>query len=225
MSVGESSTTAANLGAGLDACNALIAGQRLLLLDDLWTGYLEGADPDDPAAIERDLPQLRRLVSEMVGGLRELAPHLHLVRNAIEDLGSETVDGTLAAMLSCASHDEARMETLREQLGDFDVRGAVIEACDYLEAIGGETEREVESKLQTLAGGHFQKGDFKLPVRCAVYLFTAGACIVGGSVVVVATGAIATAPAWAGAAIAALRAWGGQRCPGAMSEISFGRRG
>jgi len=141
-------SAAGDLGAGLlMAGEALAAIQRLQLLDDLWTSYLADADPEDRAALERDLPALQRLVSEMSTGLRDLPGHLRVVRGLGDDFGQGVVEETLVAMLSSDPQGRELIGAFRDQLGDVDFRGAVIAACDFLDASGQQTERELEDKL------------------------------------------------------------------------------
>jgi hypothetical protein len=215
----------ADLGNRLAAFEVLVATHRLQLLDELWTSYLELADPEDRAALDRDLPELRRLVDDMVSELRELPDRARRLRGLMEDLGADVVEQTLAAVLAEHPLADQTEDVFRGGLDDYDFRGAVIIACDYLQESSEEAARDLQDKLQSIADGSFEHGDFKLPFRCALFLAGAGASVAGAVATAIVTGDVSQLPEWAGVTMTALIAWVKAGCPGSMREISFGRRG
>jgi hypothetical protein len=216
---GDVAQTAPGLGRQHEAVEALAAIDRLQLLDDLWTGYLESGMSDDERTRERELPALRQLVAEMQAGLHYLPSHVRTVRGLVNELDAEVVETTASALRAATPAGEL-VPSL--DFGDYELRGAMIVACDFvLEQVPDEA-RHLDEKLERLARGEPSSGDFRVPFKCALFLVAAAACVAGAAAIAIATGNLSALATLVGAGVAALIAWGQQNCPGAMSQVGIG---
>ena len=156
------------LGRERDDIEAVMGTQRLLVLDDVWTSYLDHASPDD---VRRDLPDLKRLVKEMQKGLTEIRRRLPAAIDRLAQLSDEDIEQALTRLLDA---DAANATDLRasfaEDVGEEGLRRTLVAACVYVDL---EAEEEIEylgAKLDRLRKGKFEPGDMRPGTRCAVEL-------------------------------------------------------
>jgi hypothetical protein len=150
--------------------------QRLLMLDDLWTAYLEDAHSEesrDPV----DFDCLVALADEMELVLREMPIAAAQVAKLLEDTPQDVSAKVLGLI---AVHDpqaaEGLADLLRDDLQGLDGPGqAFIAACRFIDA---ETDSEIEhlnGKRSQLHRGELPDPDLRLNYRCISTLLGIGA--------------------------------------------------
>jgi hypothetical protein len=197
--------TRSQLGAVAEATRAiapLAQVQRLLMLDDLWTAYLEDARSEEPTE-RADFEGLVVLADEMEMVLRSMPLAAAQVAELLE---GTSADASEAALELIAANDsqtaEAIAGTLSEDLQDLDPRQAFIAACKFIEA---ETDSEIDhlnGKRSQLEQGELPDPDLRLNYRCistlagigALWgLAAAGAVTVVGAPIAIGVGVVGTA--------------------------------
>jgi len=211
-----------------EATNALLAGRRVLILDDLWTLALASLSPDDPAGVEGELPVLRRVVEDLSSAIFDAGEAARRFGFLLDETTSDNqLDEAVDAL---ALYDPAIRLNLDVILAedfesDWELRGAVIAACSYFREEADREIEEINNKLARIVAGEFQEGDIHFPSRCALYLLCAGAGISLTVGAVVATGGAGAA--LVGVAVEVGRdilSWKDSKCGQAYREITRGRR-
>jgi hypothetical protein len=207
--------------ARLAALNAAAEIQRLLLLDDLWSDLLERARRGEDTAALDDIESMEMLVTELDAGLSRLKDSAYALRQILDATPHGEFAEALARLAEQPESPPHLLARLEAALPDYELRSAAIEACDYvLEEIGNEMGL-LYSKLERLREGEVPEGDFRLTFRCALFLASAGASVVG-------TIGLGGAPVYVGLAVAgalgpAVLAWE-STCRGRLAEVTRGRR-
>lgn len=191
----------------------------LLSLDDLWTGTVDALRAEDitlTTSIDQDL---RRLVDALREGLLVLDGY---GRDVYGQLDQTTPEQFAEAAQRVAGDDEAFALLLQEGLPDFELRGAVLTAWQYvLEELA--TERELlADRLWRITSGQSLEGDFRLSFRCAAALAGVGATV--AAAVVSTAGLAVIGLTAAGGASTCAAAWTELGCPRLLPEISRYRR-
>jgi hypothetical protein len=145
----------------------------------------------------------------------------------LDETADEAVNHALEAVLAASSEGtELRTalseELLSETLGGYEMRSAVIAACSYVEAQASEEQGLLAAKLDRLAAGDIEHGDFRFPFRCAAYLVLCG----GGVALAVASG-VGLPLVIGGVALEtgrAIHGWKDGGCKQAWDDITGGRR-
>lgn len=210
------------------AANALLAGRRVLVLDDVWTLALNGFSPNDPDRVEREFPELQRLVDDLETAIRDAAAAGRELRFLLDEAVSD--DQFEKAVTEVSSRDPV-FSALSDSLltddfeGDWKLRGAVIAACDYFREEAPAEIDQLQAKLARLAAGEFQTGDIRFSSRCALYLLCAGAGLTVVAGAVVATGGAALAVAAVPVEVGRdLLGWKDSDCGKAFRDITRRRR-
>lgn len=162
----------APLAGQVGAINLATDVQRLNVLDDAWTVYLEAEPKSD--ALERDLPVLGGLVDEMCRLILSVARGCRDLRGVIGELEVDW-DEELRQVLERSEFGGP----LLDRLPEAPFAAQVVEACTIVEA---EAEAEVEalqSKLRQLSESGFSPGDIGGRLKCAILLAGSGASLVG----------------------------------------------
>lgn len=163
---------AASLGAQRMALGLAADVERLNALDDIWTGYL-GAEPD-PAALERDLPELNALVEEMSELLGRVAHGSGQLRHTIREL-----EVNLDDQLQDALRTHPVGETLLGVLPERPFARQVVDACSIVEEEAGPEIHALREKLARLIEEGYSPGDIGGRLKCAILLVGAGASLIG----------------------------------------------
>ncbi len=204
------------------AARAGFSLQRLVHQDEIWTSELEMA-AERGVLGPADMDGLERLVAEMEASLREVQSQVRDLRPMLNDVKDDEVDEAFALILATKGGPE-QMGVVREQLGDYELRGAAIAGCDYVMEKADEEALLLREKLSRIVEqGEVPPGDLRAPFRCAALIALVGAGTVsmiglGGPVGLVAMGAVSQV------GLGAL-AWMQENCTTQIHEITFGRRG
>jgi hypothetical protein len=206
----------------LELLDAMEGMQRLQVLDDVWTAYVEQAEL--PEALEVDHQALSELVAEMLAHLARLPRTLSIIRAQLSSLSDEDVDRALEATLAEGPVDAAQArKLLGPVLGDYSLRGAIITACDYAAQTSPVALNELTNKMSLIQMRELRSGDLPKGVKCALYLAIAGAGLAaaiassGGTFVVVAgvTNVVGTS----------IWGFGSSGCPEVWADITREVRG
>jgi hypothetical protein len=219
---------AGTLAGGAAAAKSLIAFDRLLVLDDLWTGFVRSLDPEDRAEIESHLDELGELVDDMDQALRdaiEQAGELRMFLNSAEDQDID-IDSKLADLRPDLA--EALESMFSAEDIDVGLRGAAIFACNYLAEEGEDERGNLRQKYESLKAGGPPDSDLRPCFRCALHLAKLGAGAAAAISVLIATqgSIVAVLPVLPGvvnpAADAILR-WRELGCTECWNTITRGR--
>jgi hypothetical protein len=196
--------------------------QRLLVLDDLWTAQLDAAAAGIGGSGVDDVDTLRALVAEMQDCLATIVNSAYEVRLMVSELS----DGQMAEALDVIGQSPAAPDGLRERLEaslpDYEPRGAIITACEFVgENASGEADI-LSGKLAELEEGGLAEGDLGKAFKCAALLMLAGASVAG-------TIGLGGAPVFVGLSVAGtcgmgVVGWIEANCPKFLPAISGGRR-
>lgn len=149
--------------------------QRLLMLDDLWTAYLEDARSEQP--IERvDFGSLIALAKEMELALRETPAAAGRVRELLEDLPPEADDGAIGMIGTSNERIAGALATvLSRDLRGLDPRRAFIAACRFVEIETNDEIAHLIGKCEQLEQGNLPDPDLRINFRCISTLVGIGA--------------------------------------------------
>lgn len=204
--------------AGLRALTTL---QDALALDDLWTAYLANMDFDDTARLELDVPELVSLVGAMLGRIGQGTSDVRELRNVLDGYTSDEFEEAVAGLFADRQVEGAQVErNLAGVREDWELRGAVIAACRYIEAETPSVMAETAQQLAGLAAGLSAPGDFPPPFRCALFLAVVGAGIVGS----IGPHGLITAPTLVNAVAGGALGWGSSGCGETLEALARHRR-
>jgi hypothetical protein len=168
---------AGTLAGSSAAVKSMIAFDRLLVLDDLWTGLLRSPAADDRTAIETNLGELGDLVDDMQSALLDVIEHaseLRVILNSFEEKGID-IDSLMAELLHLRPDvSDAYRELFSVDITDVGLRGAAIFACDYLAEEGEAEGSNLREKYNNLKGGGPPDPDLRPCFRCALLLAKLG---------------------------------------------------
>ncbi len=156
------------LGRERNDIEAVMSTQRLLILDDIWTSYLDHASSDD---VQRDFPDLKRLVKDMQKGLSEIRRRIPSTIDRLAQLSDDDIHQAFSRLFDAAATNAAEVRaSFEKDVGEEGVRRTLVAACMYVDL---EAEDEIEylgAKLHRLREGRFEPGDMRPGTRCAVEL-------------------------------------------------------
>lgn len=204
------------------AAKVRIAVDRLLALDDLWTAELELASDQEQLG-EPDLEMLAALGEEMQGALLELAGPLADFREMVENAPPGVVNSAFAEIVKSPYFPRTLAEEILANPDDYELQGAVVEACDYLlTEVRPESDHLAEKLARIIEEGEVPPGDLRPAFRCALGLVVAGAGVAvsiadGGTVVTV----VMNVAVDVGKGVVS---WIKNDCPRRFPSIHFGRR-
>lgn len=160
-----------------DDVEAVLSVSRLLMLDDLWTAYLDHADKEDVA---RDLPDLEALVGEMREGLGVVREHARSAAERLQAVSDEEVTRTLDDMIRVHSNAWPDLrDSFTQDLAELGVRRSLAAACIYVDQVADEEMDYLNDKLARIQSGSFERGDFRFPTRCTLELAGIALCVLG----------------------------------------------
>lgn len=171
----ESSPSLSTVAQATRALAPLAQIQRLLMLDDLWTAYLDDARSEEPT--ERvDFEGLVALAEEMELALRDTPTAAAQVIELLEDVPQGAGEKALRLIGESDEHAAGALaEVLSEDLHGLDARHAFTAACRFIEA---ETDSEIEhlnGKRSQLEHGELPDPDLRVNFRCISTLVGIGA--------------------------------------------------
>lgn len=201
---------------------AAILTVRLLAFDELWTSEVEGTERGT-ARSEEDYAALEQLVGDMRVGLTELRDYAYELRMMFsEQLSDDAVAQALDAIAKLPTVPSDLLSILSSAVPDYEVRGAVIAACDYVRETAAAESDLLDAKLAAILRGETSPGDFRLPFTCAALLLLVGAGVAGSI-------GLGGAPLYVSLTIGSqvglgALGWVQGKCPKVLPEITFGRR-
>lgn len=149
----------------LAGMQALALMERLLLLDELWTQLMDAAARgEDRSALERP-DVMRDLVRNMEAALRDIPDQAYELRMMLDSLTDEEFDRGLDAIAKAPGAPSELQSTLAAALPDYEPRGAVITACDFIRATRDEESALLYRKLDALERGETPGGRLSVPVQ------------------------------------------------------------
>jgi hypothetical protein len=159
----------------LVAANAAAVAYRLNVLDDIWTAYLGQLDPDDAPALERDRDVITSLGNAIIELIPEVAARAGDVRMMFGGLRDEDFSEARARLEEADPQLVGELsDLLATEMDDYEIRGATIEACDFLIDTADEETDVLVAKLDRVTSGGFTRGDVRPPWKCAVYVLEIG---------------------------------------------------
>lgn len=167
------------------ALRGVAATERLLLLDDLWTMYVERARPVD---VRRGLSDVEALVSDMAAGLDELRDAAAAIRPVLAAADDEAVERAVQDALGDHPEGEELTSFLREATQPEGIRVAMLAAADYVIAEAEPERGMLEEQLGSLRADAEAGGDLRLNMKCSVYLLKTALYVVGTGLLGVAAG-------------------------------------
>lgn len=167
------------------ALRGVAATERLLLLDDLWTMYVERSRPAD---VRRDLSDIEALVGDMTAGLDEVRDAAAAIRPVLAAVDDDAVE--LAVWEAVRGHPEGEELTafLREATQPEGMRVAMLAAAEYVIAEAEPERRMLEEQLGSLRSDAEAAGDLRLNMKCSSYLLKTALYVVGTGLLGVAAG-------------------------------------
>ncbi len=204
------------------ASRAAVLLQHLLVLDDFWTAELKQANGRGPLN-EDDVQVLGRLVGAMERGLVVVREPLEEVWLMLNDSSDELIEQRFQEIAKAPGAPPG-LRDLLAHLAEYELRGAALTGCVYLQKKARSEADLLRSKLAMIVeGGEVPPGDFLIPFRCAALIALVGAGVVstvglGGPVGLVAMGAVSQV------GLGAI-GWVEAKCEVQVPKISFGRRG
>jgi hypothetical protein len=188
----------AELSRTRESLEAMLNINRLLALDDLWTAYLDHADPPD---IDRDLPGLESIVGEMSERITVARRDLVTADEQLQGASDRDVARALEALLPATPEDAAFRAHFSQSLSELGPRRSLMFACRYFDLGADDEIRELNAKLGRLRSGGFERGDMDHKMKCALDLggvavgvgscvlaFPVGCLAIAGAVLLVARG-------------------------------------
>lgn len=174
------------IGTARQQLAALAHVTRLLSLDDLWTGYLEGAKKAPREDVGFD--GLRGLAADMEAALELAVGAVPDVRATLDRLTDDSVVGALGIVLEAApSLTDLIGWILRQGSSGTAPRQTLIGACDYIETEAGNELEILQGKARSLESRELPDPDLRPLFRCMGTLVG-----IGGVAALAAIGAVAT---------------------------------
>jgi hypothetical protein len=134
------------LSRGREGVEAVLSVTRLLMLDDLWTAYLDHADPDD---IARDLSDLEALVADMSRGLAAASDHVKVADEQLENTNDEEVTRAVDRLLQDQADDWTELrDRFMQDLAQLGVRRSLMVACKYVGLASELLEHQARAAAQ-----------------------------------------------------------------------------
>ena len=196
---------------------ALARSQELLTLDAGWTFYVENLDFADVVALEHELRQLVPLVGRILGLLGDLSHEVTRLREVIEGLSSEEVEGTITELFAAAPTEREMFESnIGELRQERDLREVIIAAYGYIQAAAPAVMSETAQQIGEIAAGLQIPGDLPKPFKCALYAGVIGAGIVGS----IGPHGVVTAPALVGAVGSGALGWNASGCKETLKSLT-----
>lgn len=183
---------AEELRTAFDAASAIASTDRLLLLDDVWTTYLDHADP--PESVANELPMLELLVDDMAGNLDSLVGPFGGTASILRDQRDEAVMSAAERLIADVPESRRAEVDLGTDFAPAGLRSALITSCAYVERYAGEEITALRDKLTGIQEGRFERGDLGSRIRCALELGRMGLAV-GPCVLVFPAGCFATGAA------------------------------
>lgn len=153
----------------LAGVQALALIEHLLLLDELWTQLMDAAaSGEDSSAVDRP-DVMRDLVRDIQAVLEEVPDRAYEVRMMLDSLTDEEFDRGLDRIAATPGASPDLRSTLAAALPDYEPRGAVITACDYIIATRGEESALLFQKLDALERGETPGGTFASPSNALAF--------------------------------------------------------
>jgi hypothetical protein len=170
------------------AVKALLAFDRVLVLDDLWTAFVSSLDPQDRQSIERQVDELGELVDELqvaLGAIIEPATELRMVLDSAEALEPDFDSQASELLASNPNLSEGLSDLLSTDITEVGLRGATIFACDYVIREGEAESSLLREKFERLKAGGDPDPDLRPCFRCALYLAKIGGGVTAATCAVI----------------------------------------
>jgi hypothetical protein len=158
-----------------EEAEGVLSMSRLLMMDDLWTEYLDHADQKE---VERDLPELHALVSDMREGLAVVRQHVRSIAEQLQTANDEDVLCALDELIKDSGDDWTTVrDSFVNDLSDLGLRRSLIAACVYVDRLTDQEADRLAKKLSRLRSGAVEPGDFEHLMDCALELAAIGGCV------------------------------------------------
>ena len=146
-------------------------------LDNVWTAYLDEADPAD---IERDRDELVALAGSLGDAIVATTAGMTRLVAILESFSDEAVDDAFAAIRSRNPQVVGDFDfRLAEVLAEYSYRGMLIEACQLLRDELPEEATDVAEKGAVFLQGGTALGDLQPWRKCALNVAVVGLGIAG----------------------------------------------
>jgi hypothetical protein len=185
----------------------VLDADRLNVLDDIWTAYLD--EDHDAFDLERDYPGLQKLGGEIIELLASLAERSPELRQLVREFPSD-LDKELELLLA----DHPARGWLLENRPEGHLAENTMLACETVQSATPKAILEIAQKLDQLAAGEFTSGDIPRALKCAVLMAALGAgvltaCASPGALIVLPAAVFAGAGIGGSVAtaIVALKKW------------------
>jgi hypothetical protein len=156
------------LGREREDFEAVASVQRLLILDDIWMSYLDHASREE---VERDLPDLERLVGDMQEGLSEVRARAGSAADRLGQLSEAEIEHALSQLIDRNAPGGPELRAgLAESVGELGLRRTLVAACIYVDLEAEEEMGYLGAKIERLRAGSFELGDMRPGTRCALEL-------------------------------------------------------
>lgn len=187
---------------------------RLNVLDDCWTAYLD--EDHDALDLERDYPSLQKLGGEIIDLLASVAARSSELRQLVQEFPSD-LDKELELLLA----DHPARDWLLENRPTGYLAENTILACETIQSATPDAIAEIAQKLHRLSAGEFTRGDIPQALKCAIVMAGVGAgvlaaCAGPGALIALPAAVVAGAGIGGSVAtgIAAIKGWSCQPPPG-----------
>src|SRR5207245_648302 len=117
--------------------------------------------------LESDLPALRQLADQIHAAIVDAAEWAGELLSFVESVSGDQVVEAYGSVMGEYSLASEYAERLPELLPDYDLRGAIIESCNYIRERASEAEAELDQKIQAIEAGEFTRGDIPAALKCA----------------------------------------------------------
>jgi hypothetical protein len=177
----------------MDAANTwadISAISRLLVLDDLWSAYLDpGVEKPEP-----DFDGLRHLAGMMDLGTYEMADVAARTEQALNRIGPEGIGNALRSMREALPDLGPDDWPFGPEDDDASMSERLIEACKFIQEEAGSERDNLELKIGLLNRDQLPGPDFSVPYRRMLKILGVAVATAAGSLVPgvgVFTGALA----------------------------------
>jgi hypothetical protein len=165
------------LGDRVELARIAVQLAQLDELDDIWTAYLDEADPSD---IEHDRDELVALANALHESILAATGGMARLVAILESLSEDAIDDAFGAIRD--RHPDLMNDfdnRLAEVLAEYSYRGMLIDACQLLrDELPEEAADVVEKRSQFMQGGT-PLGDLKPWRKCALNVAVVGLGIAG----------------------------------------------